>query len=127
MNHYRAVEKKPEHGGGWAFMQLNRREGAAIYCGCRWETPGHATAEEAERHFYETEGPGRGVRWATQTQASKCAICGEWTPEILHGGGHLIDPSEDVCRTHFADEAEAAAWLWEKHPFTPGIEIWASW
>lgn len=132
MNHYRALEKRPEHGGGWAFMQLNRRAGAAIYCGCEWETPGHATAEEAERCFYDKE-VSKGVRWSTHTQASKCAICGEWTPDMVHGGGNLLDPHEDVCRSHFADASHnpddeaAAVWLWSRHPFSPGIEIWASW
>lgn len=127
MNYYHAVEKKPEDGGGWAFMRLNRRVGAAIACGCSWEQPGHATAEEADRCFYDKETE-RGIRWSTQTQASKCAICDEWTPDLLHGAGNLIGPSESVCRFHFegADD-QAAAWLWERHPFAPGIEIVASW
>src|SRR5437868_4408226 len=98
-------------------MQLNRREGARIYCKCglkhdAWSRPGHATAEEAERCFYDGEVE-RGVRWTEQVQASKCAICEAWTPDILHGGGNLIDPEEPVCRFHFegADD-QAAAWLW---------------
>src|SRR5690349_2430542 len=117
-------------------MQLNRREGARIYCACgaepdAWERPGHATAEEAERCFYDAQ-VAKGVRWSTQTQASKCAICDEWTPDMLHGGGNLIDPYEHVCRAHFDKPDgevvdDAAAWLWERHPFTPGIQITASW
>lgn len=131
MNYYRAVEKKPEHGGGWAFMQLNRRSGAAIVCACGaggWESPGHTTAEEAERCFYDGE-KAKGIRWSVYTQASPCAICGAWTPDSLHGAGNLIDPSESVCRIHVevgTDEA-AAAWLWTRHPFRPGINITASW
>jgi hypothetical protein len=126
MNYYKAVEKKPEHGGGWAFMQLNRREGAAIYCGCTWETPGHATKEEAERCFYDKE-MGQPARWSTQAQASPCAICGVWTPRLLQGGGNLLDLYESVCHGHFENDDDAAAWLRERHPFAPGIEITASW
>lgn len=126
VNYYRAVEKKAEHGGGWAFMQLNRRAGAAIVCGCTWETPGHVTAEEAERCFYDAQ-VAKGVRWHTYTSAHKCAICEEWTPDGLGGAGNLIDPVEFVCRSHFADDVEASDWLWAKRPFQPGIQITASW
>lgn len=129
VNRYHVTEKKPEHGGGWAFMQHNRREGSIIICDCGaggWVNPGHATAEEAERCFYEYE-KAKGIRWSTQSQASKCAICGEWTPDTLHGAGHLIDPSEDVCRSHFPDDEEASTWLWDRHPFWSGIQITASW
>lgn len=130
MNYYQAVEKKPEHGGGWAFMQLNRRTGARIVCGCGaggWENAGHVTAEEAERCFYDAE-KAKGVRWSEYTQASKCVICGEWTADNLHGAGNLIDPSESVCKSHFDNsDDQAAAWLWERHPFHPGIQIMASW
>lgn len=130
MNYYKAVEKKPEHGGGWAFMQLNRREGAAIYCQCSWEDPGHATAEEAERCFYEKQMDG--IRWSKQAQADRCKVCGEWTDELLHPTGHLFDPMEPVCRSHFEPidenyDARALAWLREQNPFVPGIQITASW
>lgn len=130
MNNYKAVEKAPEHGGGWAFMQLNRRDGAAIYCQCSWEDPGHATAEEAERCFYEDQFSG--IRWSEQTSAERCKICGEWTPHLLRPSGHLLDRTESVCPSHFepVDEnrdARALAWLREQQPFSPGIQIMASW
>jgi hypothetical protein len=140
MNYYRAVEKKAEHGGGWAFMQLNRRAGAAIVCGCGaggWEQPGHVTAVEAERCFYDGE-KAKGVRWSTQDRASRCAICDQWTPDVLHGASNLIHASQSVCHSHFDDVDEVRAldglpagdageWLWRQHPFSPGIEIVASW
>lgn len=130
MNYYKAIEKKAEHGGGWAFMQLNRREGAAIVCGCGaggWTDAGHATAEEAERCFYDAQAA-KPISWHIYTQASKCVVCDEWTPDYVRSGGHLLTAEEPVCKFHFenADE-EARAWLWERHPFAPGIEIQASW
>ena len=129
MNYYHAVEKKAEHGGGWAFMQLNRRAGAAIVCACGagdWELPGHATAEEAERCFYDGE-KAKGVHWSVYTHASKCAICDQWTPDSLHAASHLWTVDESVCPSHFDNDDQAAAWLWERHPFAPGINITASW
>lgn len=129
MNYYEVREKKPEHGGGWAFMAMNRREGTYIRCRCGaggWEKPGHATPEEAEQCFYEDE-KSRGSRWSTQTNATRCAICDDWTPDILHAVSNLIDPTEYVCTSHFDTEGEADEWLWTRHPFKPGIKIMASW
>lgn len=129
MNYYHAVEKKPEHGGGWAFMQLNRRAGAAIVCACGaggWEQPGHTTREHAERCFYDGE-RAKGVRWSVYAQASRCAICDEWTPDSLHATSNLLTYDESVCWSHFDDDEAAAVWLWERHPFSPNIEIAASW
>lgn len=131
MNYYRAVEKKPEHGGGWAFMQLNRRAGAAIVCGCGaggWESHGHDTPEAAERCFYEAEKE-KGVRWSVYTQASKCVVCNEWTADSLHAASNLVTADATVCKSHFdgEDRPDAAAWLWDRNPFSPGIQIAASW
>lgn len=119
-------------------MQHNRREGSMIVCGCGaggWAAPGHATAEEAERCFYDYE-KSKGVQWRTSTQASRCRICDAWTPDNLEGAGNLINPIEYVCREHFEDTLSigpfriaqsAEEWLWERHPFSPGIQIAASW
>lgn len=129
MNYYHATEKKPEHGGGWAFMQHNRREGSRIICACGaggWTGPGHPDAAAAEQCFYEHE-KARGVREVTYGQATRCVICGEWTPYAVEAVSQLITPSEYVCREHFDSEEEAAAWLWRRYQFSPGIVIMASW
>lgn len=128
MNHYKAIEKKAEHGGGWAFMQLNRRAGAAIACACTWEDEGHETAEDAERCFYEAQ-QSKGVQWLSYGKtAHECAKCGEWTVHALEAASNLLmGARENVCRHHFDTDDEAAAWLWGRHPFRGGIEITASW
>lgn len=138
MNYYCATEKKPEHGGGWAFMQHNRREGSMIVCACGaggWTDHGHVSAEEAERCFYEYE-KSKGVRWITGQSAFRCVVCNEWTPDTLEASSQRISPTEDVCRSHFEDHTSvgpfrlvesAEDWLWERHPFSPGIKIMASW
>jgi hypothetical protein len=130
MNYYHATEKKPEHGGGWAFMQHNRREGSMIMCACGaggWTDRGHLTAEDAERCFYDLE-QNKGVRWSRYSeQAYRCEICTTWTPDFLEAASHLVQPTESVCKFHFKDDADAADWLWEQHPFSPGISIMASW
>lgn len=138
MNYYHATEKKPEHGGGWAFMQHNRRSGSAIRCACGaggWTDPGHASAEEAERCFYDGE-RAKGIRWATFGQASKCVVCDDWTPDALEAASNLLSPTEHVCRSHFEGphpiggtrlDERPEEWLWDRHPFSPGISIMASW
>lgn len=127
MNYYKAFQKKPEHGGGWAFMGLNRREGAHIECACTWDDEGHETAEAAERCFWE-HAQKQGVKWSEQSQASRCVICDEWTPHLLDFQHRLLFGSTDpVCPSHFTDDDAAAAWMWDRHPFRPGIEMAASW
>ena len=127
MNYYKAVEKKSEHGGGWAFMGLNRRQGAHIECACSWDDAGHASAEDAERCFWE-HALSRGIKWSEQGQASRCAVCNDWTPDMLdHRHRLLFGQTEFVCRSHFESDDEAAEWMRERHPFTPGIEMAASW
>lgn len=128
MNYYKAVEKKPEHGGGWVFMQLNRREGAAVVCACDWSKPGHATAWGADRCFYDHE-LAKGLRRSELSgQLLHCRICTRWTAQVVSAGNLLFDavvlcdrcaPPDDDVKTRKA--------LSTAVQFVAGIEITASW
>lgn len=139
MNYYRAQEKKAEHGGGWVVMQLNRREGAAVACGCRegpdngWSEPGHGSKGAAELCFYQFE-LNRPIRRSTSpNQLVKCARCGKWTQQHVSAGNLIFGPTAlcTVCAptdsTDEVNDAAARLSLERVHPYRQGIEIAASW
>jgi hypothetical protein len=131
VNYYRATEKKPEHGGGWAFMQHNRRAGSAIRCQCGaggWTDPGHATAEDAERCFYEEQLTQPLRRSKLSETLHHCSLCGAWTDQIV-GAGHLIGDHTILCAECAPpeDDEKSREALRAAHPFQPGIQITASW
>lgn len=131
MNYYRSVEKKPEHGAGWAFMQLNRRSGAAIRCGCGaggWTGPGHATAWEADRCFYDDQLAREIRRSVMSNQQLKCRLCSRWTSGLVSAGRLLFD-GVVLCEQCAPpdDDAKTRASLATVVQFVAGIQIAASW
>lgn len=132
MNHYRAVERLPEHGGNWVFMCLNKREGGTIVCGCSeeetawgWECDGHVTQEGAERCLYNKEMSST-IYWSEQRQAEHCVQCGEWTPWRVHVG-HILTFDASVCKSHDDGNDEGIREMLRIiHPFHRGFEVWGT-
>lgn len=134
MNYYAARERAD---GGWAFTYANDGK-VYTYSSClTWpegeptsaedkkplgESHRHASAEEAERCFYDYE-LGR-LREITTTSAHRCRGPHEpdapWTDKALESS--LLLDIVFLCDEHRTRETYA-----EIHPFRPGIRISASW
>lgn len=125
MNYHEARQTKDKSGWDWTTMNDGQiwRSGA-----CADHGPGgHATREEAERHFYDGEAAKVGE--VTYTTASVCEVHPDvpapWTPTAVES--HMLGSPVyfcDECRSRFSTH-EA---IWRTHnPFTPGISITASW
>lgn len=139
MNYYQAVEKKSEHGGGWVFMQLNRRSGAAVVCRCGsgpkrgFAAPGHPTAAEADLCFWQAQLAKRLIRsrrlLAEGDRSPKCERCRRFTDREVSVAGHLLFDSVALCErcAPLDDDAATRAALALARPFRAGIQITASW
>lgn len=140
MNYYQAVEKKPEHGGGWVFMCLNRRTGAYVVCQCKdgpehgFAAPGHSSALEASRCFWRAELAKplfRGMRLVPEgDRAPMCQRCRrEPTTQTLRTGTGLLFDGLVVCETcaprNRDDKARKV--LAKLRPVSREITIQASW
>jgi len=114
MNYYQARQRKD---GRWDFTCKNddRVWPAGL---CAQHTDGHATAVEAEQHFYDGEVAGL-REYEVLDQQLKCAVCGAWTGKGLRAR-HLGEVM--LCDTH-----RMPAGFTQAHPFAPGIQIVSSW
>lgn len=118
MNYYAARQRKD---GRWDWTVMN--DGVIRRCGpCSHHMDGHATKEEAERHFYDNELNNLRDVWSNSNAQMKCEVksCGAWTQEGLVST-HLFLTPIWLCDVHRdAEEIELI------HPFSPGTEIWSS-
>ena len=116
MNYHEARQTADKSGWDWTTMNDGQiwRSGA-----CADHGPGgHATREQAERHFYDGELANlREIEWH-ETQ-HPCAVCKAWTSKALET--RLSGPV-DLC-----DEHRNAAGFEQASPFAPGRSIVASW
>lgn len=84
----------------------------------KYHADGHATAEEADRCWYEYELDD--LRPVTYDGAQyPCAVCGAWTQQGLRS---RHETSRVLCADHANREGFAQA-----KPFHPGIRIASSW
>ena len=108
--------RQRESDGRWDWT--NMRDGAIWRSGpCRSHDDGHATKEEAERHFYDD-----GLAHVQEHQSSSwhgCAVCDAPTKFWLgsRGLGGAI-PETPLC-----DEYRTRDVLAEMHPFSPGMTL----
>lgn len=115
MLHHAARQRKAD--GLWTWTV--ERNGVVIaWPPCSENCPGHATQEEAERHFYEHELAK--LRESKQDIKCRCEApdCGEWTQHTLFS--NLYDA------VYLCDEHRTAEMFRQLHPFVPGREIWTS-
>lgn len=128
------VAFQPPHlDGRWQFCFLGSNGGGPI-CGCAREE-GHATREEAERHYYEaTIARARVTTYEEPDVQRKCEDCGAFTTHRVgvHGDiyGHR-DPVHVLCPAHAVglgngDVSPQMSRLREVVPFVAGIETWGS-
>lgn len=90
---------------------------------CAHHEDGHATEEEAERHFYDSEIQSLRETWSGADVQYRCAFpgCAAFTQKGL-ASTHLFMSPTWLCEVHCTPE------FFEKiNPFKPEIEIWASW
>lgn len=116
MNYHKARQTADKTGWDWTTMNDGQiwRSGACRDHGAG----GHATREEAERHFYDGE-LDRLRESEHADQQFKCAVCGAWTTKAL--GTNYVGPV-DLCDEHRNREGFEQA-----YPFVPGMSITASW
>lgn len=83
---------------------------------CFDHTDGHATQEEAERHFWEYEMALPRRVCLNPEEQRKCEICGAWTQDRVRREGDYR--SDVLCGDH-QDQASYEA----LHPFVPGRQV----
>lgn len=122
MNYYGARQIDPKadrtDAGKWRFTVRNDdRIWPTGYCAT---CPGHATAEEAERHYYEYEMAETVREGSLADMQRACEVCGAWTQGLLQLGDGLME-SHILC-----DEHRNPAGLAQVRPFAPGQVIISS-
>lgn len=113
MNYAQARQRESDKRWDWTTMNDGRVWRSAP---CTDHDDGHATAEEAERHFWESEvSDGWRVEQMAGTQR-ECAICGAWTQDLvrLHDGY----TSFVLCPDH-----QDRASIETVHPFSTGRQL----
>lgn len=125
MNHDRAFQL---NNGRWQYATLNKRGGGPI-CGCHG-AEGHDTAEEAERHYYDTSLANLTLRTSTTPgEARPCHECGTWTDSAVSMPFHGPFDKDSIpcCPTHMPDtDDEARALATKVSPFRAGMESYHS-
>lgn len=111
MNYAQARQRESD--GRWDYTVRNDdRIWRTGYCADHED--GHATKEEAEKHFYDYELDQPFRIYEDINQQAKCVVCGEWTQNrvMLYDGYTTYI----LCKDHQTKED-----LMKVRPFTPGM------
>lgn len=115
MNYYKARQRKGDGRWDWTRMNDGRIWASAP---CSGHADGHATREEAERHYYDHR-----LETAREYEypdvQRRCQLCEAWTQKSL---GWPDGPTYDLCDDHRNREGLARV-----YEFAPGLQIASSW
>lgn len=93
--------RQMQSSGKWHYTCGNT-SGTSVYPvgGCAHECPGHATAEQATRHYIVWRAA-REIRERIDNDAAhKCEVCGEWTQNRAMFWGDIDAREHAICQTH---------------------------
>ena len=115
MNYDQARQRQSD--GRWNWTTFNKRIGTFRSGPCRDHEDGHATKEDAERHFYDD-----GLADVRESKSSSwhgCAVCDAPTKNWIGSPG--MDGA--IPKTPLCDEHRTREQLAELHPFRPGMSL----